>query len=86
MSAEIAAWAVLYASCSGAAVTGLAVAAKWIVARADAHEAERTAAATFDAHFIPQAEDVARRQADADAAAELDDVIAELDEALGGLK
>jgi hypothetical protein len=64
----------------------LIVGAKHINRRADAHETERTAAATFDAHFIPEAEDVARRQADNDASAELDLVIEELDEALGGLR
>jgi hypothetical protein len=82
MTAEIAAWGVLCVAGVGAVITGLIIAGRWALGR----EKERTAAATFEADFIPECADVARRQADVDASAELDLVIAELDEALGGLR
>jgi hypothetical protein len=121
MTAEIAAWGVLCVAGVGAVITGLIIAGRWALGR----EKERTAAATFEADFIPECADVARtdadlpkmgkvivevvsdtsgfvaavkrtqaviarkqarRQADADAAAELDLVIEELGEALGGLR
>ena len=66
-TAEKVAVIVLVVSLCGAAVTGLILAARWINGRADAHEAERTAAATFDAEFIPEPADVAGPDAEVDA-------------------
>lgn len=49
---------VLVTSLGGAAVTGLVIAGRWVLR----HDAERTAAATFEADFIPDSRDVLHAQ------------------------
>jgi hypothetical protein len=76
MTAEIAAWGVLCVAGVGAVITGLIIAGRWALGREQSRQT----------WHIAENCDVARRQADVDASAELDLVIAELDEALGGLR
>jgi hypothetical protein len=69
---------VLIVSLGGAALTALAMFALWLLRR----DAERTAAATFEADFIPEVGDVA----DQDTPAMLDEIEALLDDAIIHLK
>lgn len=72
MTAESVALGVLLVSLCGATVTALIIGGRWIERRACRHE--------YADETLPSAAEVARVQADNDAAAELDEVIEELRE------
>lgn len=78
MTAEVFAWAVLFVALCGASLTALIIGGKYIVGRLRRWD--------YPDEFTPAAAEMARRHADLDACAELDEVIDELAEALAMLR
>jgi hypothetical protein len=79
----------LYIGIYGALATALVICGRAIVARAERQEAERSAAATFEADFIPDSAEIAAAQSAADdevVDAWLDESMALLDDALVNLE